>query len=275
LFIGNSLTYFNGGVDAALLGLRRSSGDQDFVVHSVVQGGASLKRLWQKTKAKKEIGAPGTAKGHDGSCVAGMPAGAAYDAVVLQEDLPETTVELFGSFAAKFVGRCREHGATPVLYGTWAYDRLGWIDDAGVEAATLDVGRGLGVDVAKVGAARARLRAVLPDVNLWADDNEHPSPEGTYLAALVLHAALGFGSARGLGYAPEGVAGEVAESLQRVAEGGVADGSLIARFAATAAGAADGAADGAAAAPGQGESIFPAEEGGGAQAAQAPPGAEK
>ena len=53
LFIGNSLTYFNGGVHAQVAALRRAAGvgGEPLRVKSCVKGGADLRRMWRKVRS--------------------------------------------------------------------------------------------------------------------------------------------------------------------------------------------------------------------------------
>ena len=233
LFVGNSLTYSH-DLPSMLQQLRASAGDSGFTFATVTQGGASCKRLWQKTNAKQEI------------------ATGAYDGVVLQEDLPETTVEMFEKFSCNFARATRlaaevraaarasagraeadarsQRSGAMVLYAAWAYARLGHvISDDQIEAAHLRVARENELDVAMVGLARRLAAERQPHIELYDEDREHPSVEGAYLAALVLHSALGFGSARKAGctFAPDGMSDATAAALQAVAD----DAATVARFA--------------------------------------------
>ena len=55
LFVGNSLTYFNDGVPAQVAALREcAAAGSALDVKMCVQGGADLRKLWRKTKAKQE-----------------------------------------------------------------------------------------------------------------------------------------------------------------------------------------------------------------------------
>ena len=164
------------------------------------KGGASLKRLWEKTKAK------------------GALARGCYTDVVLQEDLPETTAAKFAAFGRKFVDRARRHGARPLLFMAWAYARLPAVSDDDIAAAHRALGDSSRVDVAPVGEARARAHAAHPAIDLFDGDREHPSLAGAYLSACVIYGAL-FGGAglSELGYVPHGLSAEHAAALRRVA----------------------------------------------------------
>ena len=56
---------------------------------------------------------------------------------MLQEDLPETDLETFHKFAAKFLGAAQSAGSSAVLLAMHPYERLGWVDTEGI--ATLGI----------------------------------------------------------------------------------------------------------------------------------------
>ena len=199
LFVGNSLTYVN-NVDQWVLRLRESSGGPPVEVATCVKGGASLKRMWQKTKAKREIAEGG------------------FDVVVLQEDLPETTVDLFHNFCRKFVTAARDANATPLLHQTWAYQRLPEMTNEDIRSAHQHISLELGVKIADVGSARMQVAQEMPHLNLWAEDLEHPSELGAYLAALVLYRALFKEPTLGIAHRPEDLADEDATLLQKIVD---------------------------------------------------------
>jgi len=205
LFVGNSLTYVN-NVDQWVQKLRESSiaggggSPPTLEIAKCVKGGASLKKLWQKTKAKREIAEGG------------------FDVVVLQEDLPETTVEQFENFCRKFVAAAREANATPLLHQTWAYGRLPDVTDEDIYRAHRNISEELGVEVADVGSARLRVAEEMPHLNLWASDMEHPSEVGAYLAALVLYRALFHEATLGIANRPETLEEKDATLLQTIVD---------------------------------------------------------
>lgn len=200
LFLGDSLTYYNEGIWVHLEKLaaatdpaiRIETGKSTF-------GGAYLHRLWDRREPLEAIRSK------------------RYDVVILQEDLPETTVADFREYAAKFVKEIREQGARPVLLMAWDYPRLGWITMDEIAAAHYALSRELSVDVIPVGFAWRRSAKARPDVQLYAPDREHPSVAGTYLAACVVYAALFRRDPSGLSYAPAGMEPERAKFLQRMA----------------------------------------------------------
>src|SRR5262245_8165862 len=85
LFIGNSLTYFQYGIYTHLTKMAAASAPPMAIeADKVVYGGQYFKTFWEKYPAVRQA----IAKRHD--------------VVVLQEDLPETTVADFREYARKF-----------------------------------------------------------------------------------------------------------------------------------------------------------------------------
>ena len=202
LFLGNSLTYYNQSVvhDVATL---FSNLEQ---VDKVLVGGATLKNLWRSSNATRLIQQNN------------------YDIVVIQEDLPETTIDKFHTYAEKFINLVRQHKGRPILFMAWAYHRLPAMTNAMIEQAHLDLAKRLSCDVAPVLLARLECESIttLNIPSMYANDMEHPSVAGTFLSALVLFVTI-TGSSRDLfksnasTYVPQGVGPNVAIILQHVA----------------------------------------------------------
>ena len=173
LFVGNSFTVWRGGLQRQLKALSDGQSPRlGYEADSVVRGGASLEVMWDRTKARQRIAEGG------------------WDVVVLQEDLPETTVKSFREHAAKFVAAARAVEARPVLYMTWGYDRLNWISFDQILAAHREVAATLHVEVAPVGLAWQLARERRPDLDLYGRDREHPSLAGMYLTLMVIEATI-------------------------------------------------------------------------------------
>ena len=92
LFIGNSLTFWNQGVDVMVKKLVPG-----VETKRVAVGGATLETLWNNDEAKL-------------ACADNQ------DVVVLQEDLPETTRASFRRHAKLWCEHVRKYGAEPVFY---------------------------------------------------------------------------------------------------------------------------------------------------------------
>jgi len=184
LFIGDSLTYVN-DLDQRVAFLARAAGfSEGLVIDRVVKGGAPLKKLWTKTKAKQVI---------KGEAAADGGARAPWDAVILQEDLPETDVESFNSFAHKFHHVIAAAGAATVLIAAWPYQRLPEFNTEAIARAHVIAAETMTLGpccVVHVGRAWAKAAEKHPELQLYSDDQEHPALLGTALAAASVFSAL-------------------------------------------------------------------------------------
>ena len=203
LFVGNSFTYYNGGLDHHFQELARSAAPARAVTaERVTKGGATLRILQQLPAVHEKIQ---TGK---------------YTVVVLQEDIPELkehSVTPFAEEARRFDREIRATGAQPVLFMAWPYERLNWVDAAQIADAHRAIGRELRLPVAPVGAALARALAERPELAMLGKDREHETLHGTYLAACVFYAVLFGATPAGLPDHPPGVSAEEAAFLQKVA----------------------------------------------------------
>ena len=200
LFVGDSFTYSQNGIYTHFERLTAAANPALVVTTGKsVFGGAFLHRLWDLKEPVKAIGT------------------AAYDVVVLQEDIPETTIADFREYAGKFVAEVRKNHARPVLFMAWDYPRLGWISMSGIAQAHREAAKELDVDVAPVGLAWQQASKQRPGMNFYAPDREHPSIYGAYLATCVIYATIYGRDPSGFAYAPSGVTEEEAAFLQSIA----------------------------------------------------------
>jgi hypothetical protein len=200
LFVGDSFTYAQNGIYTHFAQLAATANPPLVVTaDKSAFGGAFLHRLWDLQEPVQAINT------------------AAYEVVVLQEDIPETTVADFREYAAKFVAEVRKNHARPVLFMAWAYPRLGWISMAEIARAHRDAAKELNVDVAAVGLAWQEASNQRAGMNFYGPDREHPSIYGTYLATCVVYATIYNRDPSGLAYAPSGITPEEAAFLQRIA----------------------------------------------------------
>jgi len=123
--------------------------------------------------------------------------------VVLQEQstLPLKNRAKMHEYVTKFVETIREHGATPVLYMTWARQNV-WDQQDELADAYTSIGRKLDAVVVPVGTAWLKAFEKSPGLVLHAKDGSHPNPAGTYLAACVFYATLFDASPVGLAINP-------------------------------------------------------------------------
>jgi len=200
LFVGNSLTFWNSGLQYYIARLADSA-DLPLIVkaYSVVEPGATLETMWKQTGAR------------------GMIEKNNYDVVILQDALPNTNVEMFHTYAREFIEEIRDAGAEPVLFMTWARKELTTEE---IAQAYLDIATELDVAVAPVGLAWQRAMEERPELDMYDTDKIHPSIHGSYLTVNVMYATIFGESPVGLSYLPlgnPGVTEEEAAFLQRIA----------------------------------------------------------
>jgi hypothetical protein len=169
LLVGNSFTYYSGGLERHITALNKESRKSlQLEVESFTRGGASLKELWGEDDVHEMIKEGG------------------YDFVVLQGDIPEATVEDFFDYGSRFVREVRDTGATPVFYMAWDYERLGWISMEEIAQAHEELAGELDVEIAPVGPAMKRVEALHPEIEMIGSDKEHQTIAGAYLAACII-----------------------------------------------------------------------------------------
>jgi len=180
LFIGNSLTYYNGGLEHHLMELAKSANPPlDIQAESLVKPGKPLEWIWNHTKAREVIS--------EGD----------YDVVVLQDALTLAGVDSFHVYTRLFVEEIRAAGAEPLLFMTWVRRELTMEE---IIEAFIDIGEELDVEIAPVGLAWERAIEERPDLDLYRSDKLHPSIHGSYLAVNVFYATIFEKSPVGLSY---------------------------------------------------------------------------
>ncbi|HEY3293922.1 MAG TPA: DUF4886 domain-containing protein [bacterium] len=184
LFVGNSYTYFNGGVDVHLRNLLLAAHpDSAPETSSVTVGGYTLGDHWNYDATRAAI-----ASGH-------------WEMVVLQEQSqrPQLEPDSFYYFARLMNGAILNVRAETAFYMTWARQ----FDPPMIEplAAAYDsMGRELGAQVAPCGRAFQRVATEDTTIHLYESDGSHPTVWGTYLVCCVFYAALFHESPVGISY---------------------------------------------------------------------------
>ena len=205
LWIGNSFTYYNGGVPKmvqALADARRPPAVAALRVGMLATGGAHLPDHVRR---------------------ADLPAvlERGWDAVVVQgysdEPVNPAKAPAFHKALAALAARIKTSGARLLLFVTWAYKDQPAMTEA-LAAAYADAAQATGADAVPVGLAFAAARAERPDLALYVTtDNKHPSLAGTYLAACTFYAYLSGRSPAEARFYPKGLAEKDAVFLQRIA----------------------------------------------------------
>lgn len=203
LFIGNSLTFWAGGLD----GIFRRWGVN---ATSETVPGATLAKIWKAGLARARILEGG------------------WHLVVLQDDLPEYKTdkasgerrrvvhERCSEALALFLEEVRRVGAEPVVFMAHPYERLKGTSFQDICWSHRLLQQSFEVVVAPGAVAHAVARDM--GRQLLDEDGEHPSEEGLYLHALTI-AAVCFGDDRlvELQWAPPALTDAEAALLKRVA----------------------------------------------------------
>jgi hypothetical protein len=207
LFIGNSYTFYNGGVDAVLQALTRAKG-RNLECTASTSGGKTLEWHWEEGDARAAIARGG------------------WDYVVLQEysTRPIGDVPAMHKYARLFDGEIKNAGAKTVFFMTWA--RFHQPENQRAITREYDaIAKDLNALVARVGPAWERVLEQRPDLKLHMEDRSHPTPAGTYLAACVFYATI-------TGDSPDGLPATVTTANGKTISLDPADAKVLQRAAA-------------------------------------------
>lgn len=173
LFIGNSLTHSNGGLDK-LLHRMFDSTKTPLKIRSmrIAPGGERLSGHYRKGDALVQIKS------------------VKWDVVVLQEysSSPITDRDNFYNYSRIFERIARGSNAKTIFFMTWEYK-----DNPDMAAVLINsytaIGDELGCEVVPVGIAWNKIRVERPDLELYSDF-KHPNTFGSYLSACVFYSYL-------------------------------------------------------------------------------------
>ena len=197
LFIGNSFTLFNGGIDQQLRALAPTS-----EIASFAMDGYTLEKHWQAGSALQQI--------RQG----------VWDYVVLQEQSQRPVVEpsKFFEYVQKFDVEIKTRGAKTILWMIWEHSAgaAQGVTTQTIADAFARVSKELGVQVAPVGNAFARVRREKPQLVLY-DSDGHPTRLGTYLSACVFYAVIFEKSPLQFSYADANISLETKNYLEQIA----------------------------------------------------------
>jgi hypothetical protein len=172
LFVGNSLTATN-DLPAAVAAIAADVGGRPLAARAVTPGGVDLQDQWERTGARDVLEAE------------------PWDVVVLQQGpsaLPESQLHL-RLWARRWAAAIRARGARPALLQVWPEGDRSAAFPA-VLRSYAAAARAAGATLLPAGAAWREAWRRDPRLPLYGPDRFHPSPLGTALAALVVHAGL-------------------------------------------------------------------------------------
>ena len=142
-----------------------------------------------------------------------------FDAVIISEcsqcPVHAQLKAVFHEYAKKQSDIIRKHRATPIFLMTWGYKDKPEMTGQLAEAYTV-AGNSNDALVVPAGLAFAKAMAKRPDVELHKPDKRHPSLAGTYLAAATVYAAIYKKAPVGSKYLG-GLDADTAKSLQTIA----------------------------------------------------------
>lgn len=180
LFVGNSYTFYNGGIDKILTEMAQQRGVTIECATSTSPG-KSLEWHYNEGNAREMIARGG------------------WDWVVLQDYSlqPLDKRDLMFEYARKFAPLIKQTGAKIAFYMTWPRENqpenLKTIADAYTSIA-----KELGATVVPVGIAWQQASKQDANLKLYRSDRSHPTAEGSYLAASCFYRVLLNADPRGL-----------------------------------------------------------------------------
>jgi hypothetical protein len=172
LFLGNSLSAANDLPQlVAAIGARSGRVDVDY--ETIAPGGVNLEDHWRFTGGRAAVERGG------------------WDVVVMQQGpsaLPESQVDL-KTWAGRFADEIRLKGGRPALFAVWPETERSYAF-ATVAASYRNAARASNSELYPAGAAWKAAWRRNPKLKLWGLDGFHPSPLGSYLAAIVVYGGL-------------------------------------------------------------------------------------
>jgi len=179
LFIGNSLTYTN-DLPGILLALIDSAAAGPAEIASVAYANFGLEDHWLSGEAREAIALGG------------------WDVVVIQQGPSATQGRpSLLEYSERFAAEARAIGAELALYMVWPSQARSF-DFDGVSDSYRTAAANVGGLLFPAGEAWRAAWAVNPSLPLYGADGFHPSPMGSYLAALVMFEQLTGRPATGL-----------------------------------------------------------------------------
>lgn len=219
LFVGNSYTFYNGGLKRVLTEIAAQRG-KAIVCLASTSPGVSLEWHWNSGDARYFIS-------HSNA-----------DWVVLQDYSLQPTEKraLMDDYIHRFEGLIKPTGAKTALYMTWCRQNRPQDQQTITEAYETN-GRSIGAAVVPCGVAWQHVHQQRPNLVLYRSDNSHPTAEGTYLNACCFYVTLLGGDPRGLppllideeNLPPRRLSEDVTHFLQQIAWETAPHGAAIAK----------------------------------------------
>lgn len=201
LFVGNSYTYYNDGVDFHLQKMLAADASSDSILYScqkIAKGSYTLEAHSGDTETQNKI------------------RNTQWNTVVVQEQStrPINNPALFLEFATSLDLEIKKINAKTVLYMTWAEkDQPGDIE--ALATSYLFVAAQINAKTAPVGRVWEYIQKSNPQIELYTSDNKHPTLSGTYVAACVFfHSLFGKNPVQNI-YIPAGLSAQNALAIRQ------------------------------------------------------------
>lgn len=183
LLIGNSFIYFH-NMPALLEAISKSLPGPRLMTEMIASGGATLKDHWEEESTRAAI----RKGGWDYVVLDEQSSLAGLLIVNQQNQIPDPAH--FWKYAALFDGEIRKAGARTVILMTWKDKAAPLRSQQALDYSFVTFAKSHDAIVVPVSLAWQRIRQSEPSVNLYANDDHHPSVEGSYLIACVFYATL-------------------------------------------------------------------------------------
>ncbi|MCF7793257.1 MAG: SGNH/GDSL hydrolase family protein [Candidatus Cloacimonetes bacterium] len=175
LFIGNSITYYNGGVDEHTMNLANNIDPElGIECNSVTGGGWTLEMHYNNPATIDEI--------TNGN----------YDMVILQEmtSRPVNDPDLFYYYATALDSIIADSGAQTAFFFSWPFEAEFNTMIEQQAAAYNYIGQQLDAPVFPIARAWQYSLQQNPEIDLFLPDGNHPTVQGTYLACCAFFAFI-------------------------------------------------------------------------------------
>ena len=175
LFIGNSITYYNEGIDLHTMNLANNIDPSlEIVCNSMTGGGWTLEMHYNNPATIDEITTGD------------------YDLVILQEmtSRPVNDPDLFYYYATALDSVITATGAETAFFFSWPFESIFNEMIEQQSAAYNYIGQELDAEVIPVARAWQLSLQLHPEIDLFLPDGNHPTVHGTYLACCTFFAFL-------------------------------------------------------------------------------------
>ena len=193
LFVGNSFYYYNNSMHSYFLDLARKADPVNAKEYRGVSATISGSGLnWHDMEGYFGKGMASYSFDENNNVVFNR-FDKPFDVVVMNDcsqcPIHPQLAGLFKEYVKKHGDTVRAHGATPVLFMTWAYQDKPEMT-AELAKAYTEQGNANRMLVIPAGLAFAEAVKRRPDLVLYQPDKRHPTREGTFLSAATAYATL-------------------------------------------------------------------------------------